>query len=270
VEELVNSLKDPRFYVRFEAIVSISRHSANDRLIQALVEVMEGPDPALSAIAAWALGRIGSEVAVPALRSAFLSSKYRSVRAHAARALGTLGDRESIPLFLEHVRNNPDLGIKVACASSLGKLKVTEATPDLLEILYIDSYPQSRREMGLSLARLLDAEAKYIELSRRLDEDPGTALAREMESLRTLFKKDSLGQEELLLELVEARETFARGKLDEGFQALVNVIDLLPPDQLPAHYGQILNDCVLHMKEAGQNRMEYPALAVVTLGAIVK
>jgi hypothetical protein len=270
VEELVNSLKDPRFYVRFEAIVSISRHSANDRLIQALIEVMEGPDPALSAIAAWALGRMGSDGAVPALRSAFLSSKYRSVRAHAARALGTLGDQESIPLFVEHVRNNPDLGIKVACASSLGKLKVTEATPDLLEILYIDSYPQSRREMGLSLARLLDAEAKYIELSRRPDEDPGTALAREMESLRTLFKKDSLGQEELLLELVGARETFARGKLDEGFQALVNVIDLLPPDQLPAHYGQILNDCVLHMKESGQNRMEYPALAVVTLEALVK
>jgi hypothetical protein len=173
-------------------------------------------------------------------------------------------------MFLDHVRHDPDLGIKVACASSLGKLKVTEATSDLLEILYIDSYPQSRREMGLSLARLLDAEAKYIELSRRLDEDPGTALAREMESLRNLLKRDTLGQEELLLELVEARETFARGQLDQGFEAFVSLIDLLPSDQLPAHYRQILKDCVLHMRESGQNRMEYPALAVVTLGAIAK
>src|SRR5690606_17489245 len=109
VEELINSLNDPRFYVRIEAIVSITRHSANDRLIQALIAVMEGPDPALSAIVAWALGRMGSQTAIPALRKVFIHSKYRSVRAHAARALGTVGDRESIPMLIEHVRSNADL-----------------------------------------------------------------------------------------------------------------------------------------------------------------
>ena len=270
VEELINSLNDPRFYVRFEALVSISRHSTNDRLIEAVIEVMEGPDPALSAIAAWALGRMGNATAVPALRKAFLTAKYRSVQAHAARALGTLGDQESIPLFMNHVQHNPDLGLKVACASSLGKLKVTEATPDLLHILYIDTYPQSRREMGLSLARLLDAEAKYIELSRRLDEDPGTALAQEMETLRNLLKRDLAGQEELLLKLIEARETFARGKLDDGFEAFVNIIDLLPLDQAQPHCKQILMECGIHMRGFGQNRLEYPALAVVTIGAFAK
>lgn len=39
VEELIASLNDPRFYVRFEAIVSITRHRPDDRLIEALVEV---------------------------------------------------------------------------------------------------------------------------------------------------------------------------------------------------------------------------------------
>jgi hypothetical protein len=162
VDELIDSLNDPRFYVRFEAMVSITRHSADDRLIQALIDVMKGPDPALSVSAAWALGRVGSVRAIPALQNAFQHSKYRSVKAHAARALGTLGDTDSIPALMEQVRSNPDLGLRVACASSLGKLKVTEATPDLLEILYIDSYPQSRREMGLSLARLLARNANIL------------------------------------------------------------------------------------------------------------
>jgi HEAT repeat protein len=122
--------------------------------------MMEGPDPALSVIAAWALGRQGSGRAIPALQNAFQASKYRSVKAYAARALGTLGDTESIPALLQQVQSDPDLGLRIACASSLGKLQVMEATPDLLQILYMDSYPQSGREMGLSLARLLDAESK--------------------------------------------------------------------------------------------------------------
>lgn len=270
VEELINSLNDPRFYVRFEALVSISRHSANDRLIEAVIDVMESPDPALSVIAAWALGRMGSATALPALRHAFRNSKYRSVRAHAARALGTLADEESIPVLMEQLQTNPDLGIQVACASSLGKLKVKETTAELLNILYIDSYPQSRREMGLSLARLLDAEGKYIELSRRLDEDPGTALAQEMEGLRNLLKKEFAGQEDLLPNLIEAREQFARGKLDEGIGAFINAIQLLPLEEVPVHYRQIILDCIIHMRELGQKRMEYATLAVITVGKFAK
>ena len=46
--------------------------------------------------------------------------------------------------------------------------------------------------MGLSLARLLDAERKYVELTRKLDQDPGTALAQEMDSLRSSFSKRSI------------------------------------------------------------------------------
>ena len=101
-------------------MVSITRHISDDRLMQALIQVMEGPDPALSVIAAWALGRIGNIKAIPALQNVFHHSKYRSVRAHAARALGTLGDIDSIPSLLKEAQNNPDLGLRVACASSLG------------------------------------------------------------------------------------------------------------------------------------------------------
>ncbi len=265
VEELINSLNDPRFYVRFEAMVSITRHSTNDRLIQALIDVMEGPDPALSVIAAWALGRLGSAKAIPALQKAFHHSKYRSVKAHAARALGTLGDIESIPSLMKEAQSNPDLGLRVACASSLGKLKITEATPDLLHILYIDNYPQSRREMGLSLARLLDAESKYIELTRKLDEDPGTALAQEMDALRSTLSKRFMGNPDMFSNIVEAREQFALGNLELGFSRFADTIDLLLPEQIELHCRQILSECSLRIREFGQNRLEYPILSVIVL-----
>jgi hypothetical protein len=270
VDELIDSLNDPRFYVRFEAMVSITRHSADDRLIQALIEVMEGPDPALSVIAAWALGRVGSTKAISTLQSAFHHSKYRSVKAHAARALGTLGDSDSIAALMEHVRNDPDLGLRVACASSLGKLRVTEATPDLLNILFIDSYPQSRREMGLSLARLLDAESKYIELNRKLDKDSGTTLAQEMDSLRTVLSKRYSENPTLALNLVEARDQFALGNLETGFAHLAATMDLLLPEQTEDYCKQILRECSLRVREFGRDRLEYPILSVISLTECAK
>ena len=268
VEELINSLNDPRFYVRFEAMVSITRHSTDDRLIQALIDVMEGPDPALSVIAAWALGRLGSVKAVSALQNAFHHSKYRSVKAHAARALGTLGDMDSIPSLIKQVQNDPDFGLRVACASSLGKLKVTEATPDLLHILYLDSYPQSRREMGLSLARLLDAERKYIELNRKLDEDPGTALAQEMDVLRSILGRQSI--ENLASNIIEARDEFALGNLESGFAHLSDTIDLLLPQEPQLHCKQILLECSRCIREFGKDRLEYPILSVIVLARGMK
>jgi HEAT repeat protein len=270
VEELIYSLNDPRFYVRFEAMVSITRHSADDRLIQALIEVMEGPDPALSVIAAWALGRVGSVTPIPALQKAFHHAKYRSVRAHAARALGTLGDQESISALMRQVQSNPDLGLKVACASSLGKLKVKEATPDLLYILYIDSYPQSRREMGLSLARLLDAESKYIALTRKLDEDPGTSLAQEMDALRSILSKRYVENPTLASKIIEARDQFALGNLEVGFAQLSDTLELLLAEPVELHHKQILRECSLRIREFGKDRLEYPILSVIVLAVSAK
>lgn len=270
VEELIDSLNDPRFYVRFEAMISITRHSTNDRLIQALIEVMEGPDPALSVIASWALGRVGSGIAIPALQKAFQHSKYRSVKAHAARALGTLGDMESIPFLMEQAQSNPDLGLRVACASSLGKLKVTEATPDLLHILYMDSYPQSRREMGLSLARLLDAESKYIELTRKVDSDAGTALAQQMDALRGILSKRFVESTEIVSDIIEARDQFALGNLELGFAHLSKTINLVLPEEIELYCQQILRECGLRIREFGRDRLEYPVLSAIALEACVK
>jgi hypothetical protein len=192
------------------------------------------------------------------------------VKAHAARALGTLGDEESISSLLQHARSNPDLGLRVACASSLGKLRVTAATPDLLQILYIDNYPQSRREMGLSLARLLDAESKYIELSRKVDEDPGTTLAQEMDALRNILSKRYAESPTIVSHLSEARDQFALGNLESGFAGLTDTIDLVLPEEIELHCKQILGECGQRIREFGKERMEYPILSVIGLAACTK
>ena len=85
VEELLEALADPRFNVRFEAILAIARMPPEARLFAALAEILQGNNPALSVIAAWALGRIGGEQAREPLRQG-LDARYRSIRAHSARA----------------------------------------------------------------------------------------------------------------------------------------------------------------------------------------
>jgi HEAT repeat protein/MFS family permease len=266
VDELLESLEDPRFFVRFEAIVSISRHSPDERLTDALIRVLDGNDPALSVIAAWALGRIGNEKALPVLRRCLQSSRYRSVQAHAARSLGTLGDLESAPLLLERIRDaETDMGLKVACASALGKLKATEATPLLLDILARDRYPDSRKEMALALARLVDAENLYIQLMRSLRDDPGTELARQMETIKRLIGREQLVGEDLVAHVDQALESFARAELEAGLQALSRMIASLPMDRYGQHCQQILRECGGRIQEAGVERLEYAALAIVAI-----
>ena len=57
VEELLSALHDPRFSVRYEAIIAISRTRSDPRLTEALIKVLTGTEVALSVNAAWALGR---------------------------------------------------------------------------------------------------------------------------------------------------------------------------------------------------------------------
>lgn len=265
INELLNSLHDPRFYVRFEALVSMARHSPDERLISALTEVLDGNDPALSMMAAWALGRVGNRNALPAMRHCLRTSRYRSVRAHVARSLGSLGDRESGPILLDMVRQETDMGLKVAFASALGKLRVIEATPELLEILYDDRYPSSQREMGLSLARLLDAEPAYIRLAQSLPADPGTTLALQVEKLRRPLRHRYPREEELLTEVERAIALFARDELETGLQAFSSAANAFPTDRLPLHHERIFSESASRVQEFGLERMEYVILALLVM-----
>lgn len=264
VEELVDALSDPRFYVRFEAIVSIARRGPDPQLMDALIHVLEGNDPALSVIAAWALGRIGDQRALGPLRKG-LEAPYRSIRVHCARSLGTLGDREVIPLLLERLAIESDRGLQVAYATSLGKLKVEEAVPKLLSLLRASAEQTWQQELSLALARIVGEEKNFISLLRKTREDAGTSLSQSLLSVKRKLHDLQLEGEEIPPLLEQCVEALSRQELDEGLGFLTQIIDLLLQGEVCKPCDLILTECARRMEEFRATRLEYAILALHTL-----
>jgi HEAT repeat protein len=265
VEELLEALADPRFYVRFEAIVSIARMKPDDRLIEALVQTLKGSEPALSVVAAWALGRIGDQQAIKPLRGG-LDACYRSVQAHCARSLGTLGDADVAPLLLERLlAEDDDAGLKIAYASALGKLQVTEATGQLLALLRDAQEQNAQMELALALARLVGHEQPFIQLLRQVHADTGTASSQALIALKKTLGERSGISPDLVATLDACAEDLARGDLESGVALLGQMIRLLPLDELSESCRVILQDNAERLDEFGTGRIEYIVLALHTL-----
>ncbi len=264
VDELLDALADPRFQVRFEAIISIARMPADERLVQALIEIVHGTEVALSVVAAWALGRMGDRSAIPALHAA-LDAPYQSIRAHAARALGALGDREIIPELMQRLEVATDKGLQMAYASALGKLGATEATDQLLGLFTTITNPGARLELALCLARLVGDEHHFIQLVRRLREDPGTAAAQTLTAFQRKVSRKSSSSNAVDLVLAQAAETFAHDDYAPALQALRTAIELV----LSQHYNEtaskILTHCAAHLHEFDPQHIEHLLLALHTL-----
>jgi HEAT repeat protein/Na+/melibiose symporter-like transporter len=266
VEELLEGLADPRFNVRFEAILAMARMPADSRVIEALAEIASAGDPALSVVAAWALGRIGDVRAIPALRPG-LDSQYRSVRAHTVRALGTLQDEELGAGLLERFRTEPDHGIRMAYASALGKLQIVEAVEPLLEFLRTRQETGARQELALILARLIGGEEHFIQLWRQARAQAGTGLSQAATALQRRAHRLPilLAGEERHLGL--CAEAFARGELDEGAEHLKALIDCLSFEQFDRARAAVLRECAARLAEHRAARQEYVLLALHALSS---
>lgn len=265
VEELLEALDDPRFNVRFEALVSIARMTPDQRLIDALADVLAGPEPALSTVAAWGLGRMGDPRAIESLRQSAVASPYRSVRAHCIRALGVLGDRESIPDLLQGLAAETDTGLKLAYSAALGRLQVTEATAPLLDLLHTSPSHNARQEMALDIARLVGDEGYFVQLWRQFREQPGTAAAQVLMDLKKRAEAFGPDHADLVAALDRAAAALARDELDEGMAPLVEALRLVPSHHLAGHEHLIVADCADHLEQDGATRLEYAALALHTL-----
>ncbi|MEI2692292.1 MAG: HEAT repeat domain-containing protein [Anaerolineae bacterium] len=261
VEELLAALEDPRFNVRIEAVIAIAHHGPDPRLIDAVAEVLDGPEPALSTVAAWALGRMGDVRGLQPLRQAAQDSKYRSVRAHSLRSLGVLDDRESVPLALEGVAEESDVGMLLAHASMLGRMQVTEATDRLLALLASSPSRSSRREMALAVARLVGDENNFVTLLYQCDQEAGTALAQALLALRKRLDKGSA--ESSALE--HCAKTLARHEVAAGIDELAELLQMLPSEQQAPHVAAIVQEAARRMRQYGIERLEYPILALHTL-----
>jgi HEAT repeat protein/predicted MFS family arabinose efflux permease len=267
VDELLDALNDPRFAVRFEAIITIGRMPADPRLTEALIKVMRGKSPALSVIAAWALGRTGDRRAVEPLREG-LHSTYRSIQSHCARSLATLGDRDMIPLLLDRLPDEPDYGLQVTYASALGKLGASEATDALLPLLAECDDETVRMELALAVARTVGPEDYFIRLLRQVRGEPGTALAQALGVIRRKVVKAPETQAGLLNALDTTIDALARHELATAAQRLQHLLQVLPKQTYPPSAVAVLQDCATQLGIWGERRMEYLLLVVQTLHSV--
>lgn len=295
VDELLEALADPRFAVRFEAIVSIARTRPHPRLTDALIGVLDGGEVALSVIAAWALGRIGDPAAVPSLRAA-LDAPYRSIRAHSARALGAIGasgasgasgstgavEQAVSDELLARLRAEQDPGLRMAYAAALGQMGVVGSVPDLLALLEETKDPSAQQELALSLARIVGNERRYIQLLRQTQtqNEMGTALSQSVSGIRRdlLQGKRALKtskamagpkREKLAALLQECADSLAADNMDGGIALLTQVARALADLSPHPEHAQILRYCVVQLEQ-----YDAPAdvirLAVHTLSAAVR
>lgn len=264
VEELLDALKDPRFNVRFEAIISIARMPSDPRLIEALKRMLNGTELSLTVVAAWALGRMGDKEALDALHEG-LHSEYRSIRAHCARALGSLGDMESIPLLLERLEGETDIGLQMAYGSTLGKLQAETAVQPLLHLLDAIHNSGARRELALSLALIIDQEQPFISLLRQANEDAGTAFSQSVTALEKRFQKNQAGSEALLAHLHESANAYARQQIEKGNQLLSKAIHLWLKQVEDEALALILKTCTTKLERSAEQDTVYTLLALTAM-----
>ena len=267
VEELLEALADPRFYVRFEAIVSIARRGPDARLTEALVRVLKGSEPALSVIAAWALGRIGDERAIEPLRAG-LNAPYRSVQAHCARSLGSLKDEAVAPLLLERLTQETDAGLRIAYASVLGKLGVKEATSELLVSLRTSRDESVQRELALALARMVGDEHYFVQLLRRVRVEAGTATSQAVSALKKRMDEAQMDGDELMEAMDDCAGALAREDLERGVALMSQVLRSLPAEGVDESCAMILRECAERLDEFGARRIEYALLALHTMNVV--
>jgi len=278
-EELIEALKDPRYHVRMEAIVSIARMQPDRRLVQAMVEVLNGTELALSSTAAWALGRMGDPEAIPYLRE-MLNSPYISLRAQSVRALGALDDQEMGPIFLEKLRaqmnieivgdasQSTDKGLEMAYAHALGKLGVRESAPDLLKLLYSFKNESARMAIALALARLQGEEHTFIQLLRQMRNDPGTPTAQAVIAIRKRLAKSDDLTDTLTTLIKQCSDALAREDMNQGASLLGSLLAKLPLDRHFDGVGKAtMRECAARLTQYGDAHIEYLVLALHTLHA---
>ncbi|MFN8442747.1 MAG: MFS transporter [Caldilineaceae bacterium] len=255
-DELLEALSDPRFNVRFEAIITIARMPSDPSLVNALVAILKDDTPALSAIAAWALGRMGDRHALEPLRQG-LNARYRSIQAHCARSLANLGDKDAAPILLERLAGEPDEGLQLAFVSALGKLTVMQATGPLLTLLRSAEQESVRMELTLALARILNSEAHFVQLWRATRREPGLALAQDLSNLQKLFEKKPNLSPAIHTFFAQSIEAFSHEEVAQGALSLSSLLADLSLTECGPAIRQIRRECLAQLSQPDCVRFEY-------------
>jgi hypothetical protein len=267
VEELISSLFDPSFNVRYEAIVSVARTRQNPRLTEAMVRVLTQGTPELRAAAAWALGRMGDKHAIDALVQT-LDSPYLMLRSRTARALGTLGHVEAAPKILAMFHEEEDPGIAVAYLSALAALGQDQMTSQMLDFLRAAEDQAIRQETALAISTMLGRDVQAMRLWRRMLAEPGDTLGGIMLGMRKRLAHPAVANatSPSLLEAIDhCTRHLSMEQFEEGIYDLRQIIAGVRAEAFSPLAQIVLQQVDDALETFGVTRVEYLFLAVHTL-----
>lgn len=267
VEELISSLFDPSFNVRYEAIVSVARTRQNPRLTQAMIQVLTQGSPELRGAAAWALGRMGDKDAIPALVQQ-LDSPYLMLRSRAARALGTLGHREAAAKILSMFHEEKDPAIAVAYVTALAALGESEVASQMLEFLDEAEDQNIRQETALAIASLLSRDVPAMRLWRRMQSEPGDTLGGILLGINKRLCHRAVThapQAEIQKTVDQCTRLLAMEMFEPGADMLLQIINQTRWEAYETLAQIVLKHAGEALEAHGHARIEYLFLAVHTL-----
>ncbi|MFW6051386.1 MAG: HEAT repeat domain-containing protein [Myxococcota bacterium] len=156
---------------------------ADPSLAPRFVELAEGPERRLRAMAAWSLARMGGRRAVGAMRE-LLDHADPSVRAFASLGLGRAGDAASAEELAALLREDRNIYVQAAAAWSLGELEARAHVSALVRALGGAPGPVSRAAVR-ALGRLGGTEARAALTNALFDADAAQrrAAARALSAL---------------------------------------------------------------------------------------
>jgi HEAT repeat protein len=268
IEELLQAVNDPSYNVRYEAIVSMARMPHDNKLLNALMDVIRSREPGLSEAAAWALGRMRDLRALPVLKE-MLKCEYALLRSQCARALANMNDQDSIPEIIAAFGNEHNHNIRAGYAAALGKLCRKEALPDILALLRNLKDERLQGEVALAAARIIGGEHHFVDLWRNSRTDYETACVEELVKIRRRLRYAALHLDKFQSILADCAKKFEQRNLTAGTGDLRAMIAEMLPEDLEQPVGKILEECKNTLSEAGTPRRDYILLALNTLHTAV-
>jgi hypothetical protein len=167
-----------------------------------------------------------------------------------------------LSVLLERFEVEQDLGLQLAFGSALGRLGADEAEERLLELLRTATSKAARQEFALALGRLTGEEHRYIELQRKVEQDPGTVLSQTVSSLQTKLAKSGYSKAQLEDTMDEAAEVLAHDDLPQGVALISAALQLLPAGQPDQTCYALIQECMTCLEEFGPQRLEYVVLVL--------
>lgn len=187
VNELVNTLDDPIYFVRREAALALGRIGDRDAVMP-LIAKMSDECANIQYEAAWALGNIkdGQSIA-PLLKC--LQGPDPKLRGYAAMALGEIGAAAAIDPLLERLENGQDAFETTCAASALSRLGYKKALWKTLEKLVASDQPVVRRQLTVSLGDMLGEQGSFYRLLTHEERVYGEEVSRILNRMTRILSK---------------------------------------------------------------------------------